>query len=481
MTAKSILTIGFELADDHSRDAAFRSRASLLDWDIVLFQPDILGFVGAFAETYQGKPSLEDTESFQARECCAHWRREIKQAVQAGKTIVVFLPEPSEVFVDTGERSYSGTGRNQKTTRHVELLTNYSAIPATLEPVAASGQTMKLAPKNAEVLGAYWSSYESVSYYSVILEGAKVPELVLTRVGDKPVGAIYRDDASSGTLLLLPNIDFYPDSFLTNSEEGQSWTQPAEQFAHGFVNTIVSLDKALRGTSEKTPEPDWAMDSKYMLSSEKRIRSELLDAERAVESAHKRREELREDLVNAVSLRDLLFEKGKPLEKSVIDALRILGFEAESFKDSDSEFDVVFATQGGRLIGEAEGKDNKAIGVDKLRQLSMNIHEDLQRDTVEAPAKAVLFGNPFRLSTPLDRKAPFTEKCMRAAESTSTALVSTPDLFAVAQYLVENSDPHFAEMSRKALLSTNGRVVFPDPPLNEAPSDEVGSDGDNDV
>jgi hypothetical protein len=48
---------------------------------------------------------------------------------------------------------------------------------------------------------------------------------------------------------------------------------------------------------------------------------------------------------------------------------------------------VVFESEEGRLIGEAEGKDNKAINVDKLRQLSMNIHEDIQREEVTTPAK----------------------------------------------------------------------------------------------
>ena len=92
-------------------------------------------------------------------------------------------------------------------------------------------------------------------------------------------------------------------------------------------------------------------------------------------------------------LRGLLFEKGKPLEEAIIEGLRKLGFTAEPFKDDGSEFDVVFESPEGRLIDEAEGKDNKAVNVDKLRQLQMNIHEDLLRDSVAEPAKPVLFGN----------------------------------------------------------------------------------------
>ncbi len=92
-----------------------------------------------------------------------------------------------------------------------------------------------------------------------------------------------------------------------------------------------------------------------------------------------------------------MFEKGKLLENVIIEALRLLGFKAVPYKDSTSEFDVVFESDQGRLIGEAEGKDTKAVNIDKLRQLAMNVHEDLQREDVSSPAKPVLFGNGFRL------------------------------------------------------------------------------------
>jgi len=151
----------------------------------------------------------------------------------------------------------------------------------------------------------------------------------------------------------------------------------------------------------------------------------------------------------------------------IIEALSLLGFGAAAFKESGSEFDVVFESEEGRLIGEAEGKDNKAVNVDKLRQLSMNIHEDLLREAVTQPAKPVLFGNGFRLQRLSERSDPFTEKCQGAAATSSTALVFTPDLFWPVRYLVSNSDPEYARACRHALLSSTGRVAFPSPPATE--------------
>ena len=472
MSARRILTIGFKLASPDTQHESFWSKTSLLDWDIVLFKPKI-GDLISYGDYFQGKPSLSDSVSFQLKESCEHWRREINQAFETGKTVIVFLPSFEEVYVDTGQRSHSGTGRNRQTTRHVAEYNNYQAIPAPLSPVTATGSSMKLSARTADVLAPYWAEFESVSQYEVILTGSKIPACIVTRTGDKAVGALYRSNSSAGTLLLLPNIDFYPDKFVKKTGGKETWTPAAKQFAGRMVSTVVALDKALRSTAEVTPEPAWAVEPKFTLGTETTLRVQLLDAERKVEEAQKQKEQVVEELLSACAYRGLLFEKGKPLENVIIEALRLLGFTAAPFKESNSEFDVVFESDEGRLIGEAEGKDNKAVNIEKLRQLSMNIHEDLQRESVTAPAKPVLFGNGFRFQPLSERGDPFTEKCHSAAATSSTALVFTPDLFWPVQYLVSNSDAEYAIACRQTLLSSTGRVVFPPPPVAEKPQDET--------
>lgn len=463
MSAKRIITVGLELASGDAQYASFQSKLSLLDWDIILFKPEIGDFL-SYADYYQGKPSLDDSSSFSLKECCEHWRREIKQAFETGKTVLVYLSQLREVFVDTGQRSYSGTGRNRQTTRQVALYTNYQAIPASLSPVTATGASMKLVDKGAEVLASYWSDFESHSRYQVLLTAEKVPACLVTRTGAKAVGALYRSKASAGTLVLLPDIDFYDSNFVKEKGAKQTWTPAAAQFAGKFVSAIVALDKALRSSSEVTPEPAWASDPSFVLGPEAELRVQLLEAEQRVEEAQRQKEETADRLAAAGRHRGLLYEKGKPLESAIIEALRLLGFSAAPYKESDSEFDVVFETAEGRLIGEAEGKDSKAVNIDKLRQLAMNVHEDLQREVVSTPAKPVLFGNGFRLQPIAERPDPFSEKCHSAAATSSTALVHTPDLFLVVQSLLEQPDLDYARDCRKAMIQTTGRVQFPPRP-----------------
>lgn len=469
MSKKKILTVGFELASAQTEYADFGSKPSLLDWDIVLVKPQT-DLVFSYNHLYRGKPRLKGTASFQFTESCEHWRREIKQVVDAGKTVIAFATELQEVYVDTGERSYSGTGRNQKTTVHVEECDNYRSIPAELNPQKSIGSAMKLSARGARVLGPYWEEFKKDSKYHVVLAAADVPDCIVTRTGDRPVGAIYRSKSSPGSLLVLPDIDFYPKRFLREQGGDTEWTGKAEQFAERMVAAIVALDSTLRGQGEITPVPGWASAEEFVLDPERAIGAQLLEAERRLVQAQKQKEELAEQMSAAGELRALLFEKGIRLERAIIAALQLLGFSANALKNAYSEFDVVFESNEGRFIGEAEGKDNRAVNVEKLRQLSMNVQEDLESEDVSSPAKPVLFGNAFRLQPLDERGEPFTEKCEKAALMSSTGLVFTPDLFFVTQYLLSRDDDQYAHECRKALLNHVGRVAFPKPP------DTIGSE-----
>src|SRR5262249_32197944 len=154
---------------------------------------------------------------------------------------------------------------------------------------------------------------------------------------------------------------------------------------------------------------------------------------REVEAIEAQRISLRSELAKAAGLRRLLYEKGKQLEDALVEVLGLLGFEAKPFQEGESEFDAVFISPEGRCLGEAEGKDNHPINIDKLSQLERNIQEDFQRDEVTEHAKGVLFGNAYRLLEPATRAEFFTAKCRSGAKRARVALVRTPDLFPVAR------------------------------------------------
>ncbi|MGY5394945.1 hypothetical protein [Acinetobacter sp. NigerLNRRAM0016] len=476
MAKKKILTIGFSLYGEDTEYCEFGSETSLLDWDIILIQPDISDYLFRGGDYFQGKKSLSDYDSFTLKSKTEHWKREIKTAMDHGKLVVVFLDKLQEVFIATGEKQYSGTGKNRQTTRIVASYTNYDMLPIKLKITNSKGKEIKLAPKKSEVVSTYWTSLGDNSSYQVLVEGAVVPCLQ-TKHGDKTVGFILNASNSNGALIGLPNINFSDDSFF--DEEQEEWSLIGQQFSHNFIKQIVSLEKAVKQEGDLTVEPDWVKVDQFRLKSEEVENNKLLILEEKLRKISTEKEEILEKINQLSKLRNLLFEKGKPLEFAILDALKILGFSVSQYEDADSEFDAVFESEEGRLIGEVEGKDNKAVNIDKLRQLALNIHEDLQREEVLVPAKSVLFGNAYRLVPLIERQNPFTEKCISAASVSSTALIFTPDLFVVARYLHDNKNARFSKQCRKAILNAIGRVNFPEiPSSSEIKIDSIVSDKD---
>jgi hypothetical protein len=342
MSKRKIITVGFELASTDTKHFRFSSVISLLDWDIILFKPDIEHYV-SYLDTYQGKPCLSDDESFRLKEKCDHWRREIKDAFENGKTVIVFLSELTKVSIATGEKKYSGTGRNQRTTRIVTEFDNYKSIPLQFSPISTKGSEMKLAARGSELISSYWKEFSNISSYKVVLTAGNIPSCLLTKNGDKTVGAIYRSKNSAGALILVPDIDFYPDKFITDGE----WTDVAVKFASQFVKAIVSMDKTVKNVGELTPEPIWSQIEKYKIDKESDISGKLLKTEDKLEKILEKKENLLSELKNAGRLRNLLFEKGKPLEYAILEALKIIGFSVSQYDDGQSEFDAIFESKEG--------------------------------------------------------------------------------------------------------------------------------------
>jgi hypothetical protein len=465
--AENIVIIGTSLPHDEVEFLTLHSQNSLLDYDISVFNPDISSFYDYPMDSYLGKPALSDTKSFDLKEKLSHWRQEILGAVRAGKTVFLLLNELQQVYIATGEKSFSGTGRNRQAMRQVAAISNYELIPGGIDIVNSKGTSMKLHSRD-NILAAYWCLLEPVSEFRVFVSGEGVGPLVITRTGNKTVGAYLKYKDAPGTLVLLPYIGFDRADFTRTTRGGnECWTDNAKQVGNQFISAIIGVHNTLKAGSEVTPVPDWVAKEEYVLLKEQQIRNELLTLETNIDIIQKRKEQLQHALSEETELKRLLYEKGKPLEAAILKSLKLVGFEASPYHAGDSEFDVVFESAEGRLIGEAEGKDNKPINIDKLRQLEMNIHEDYSRDEVKEMAKGVLFGNAYRLLPPEDRGDFFTEKCVTAAKRSGTALVRTTDLFDASKYLSSIEDKEFAKTCRKAILDATGVAVFPDIPESE--------------
>ena len=464
MAKKTIFALNVDLPGEEDERIDFRSDRSLLDADIVLASPDF-SYRFYSSETYNGRPLLGEGDSFRAPRAIKHWRSELKLALENGRTVFFFLSKDQEFYVYTGSKEFSGTGRNRVTTNHVRPINTYEMLPVNIGGVTSRrGKKIKIV-RDLGPFAEYWKTFGPNSEYEAYLEGSVGDPLLATATGNKTVGTVL--PVGKGHLVILPPLSLDYEKLSEWDEEvgDEVWTTEGVVLGKRIVSALVAIDRGLQSQSQQTPAPDWTRNDDFRLSSEQVIETQIAEIDDQISALQADRSGLEARLEAEGVLRGLLFEKGKPLEEAIMLALTAFGFEAENYTDSESEFDVVFMSEEGRCIGEAEGKDTRAINIGKLSQLEREIQEDFARDKVEAYAKGVLFGNAYRLDPPDAREDFFTAKCLSGAARSKVALVRTPDLFAPAKYLRENSDPDFAQACRVAIISAEGSIVsFPSPP-----------------
>lgn len=457
---EQMVSIGFQIPGGEIDNINFNEKSSLLDYDIILCSTGIENYIHFGYDTYNGKSSLSDDASFNLKESFNHWKNQIKDAYENGKAVIVYLDELKEFYIATGERTYSGTGRNRQTTRIVSLTNTYNFLPYNINPIGSIGKNMILNSK-FQFLKYYWEVFQNQSTYSVIFEEKNITPLIETKSGKKIVGGIISNKETNGFILFLPTLNFSDKTFIQSRGEKNYWSPKGKEFGHSLVAGIISIYKSFKSESGKTPIPEWVNSDEFLISEEIDIRNIMIEKEKEISNLQEELSQNKEVLNQIVSIKDLLFEQGKSLERAIMKALDYLGFQTSQYKENDSEFDVVFECSEGRFLGEAEGKDNKAINIDKLRQLEMNINEDFSRENIHTIAKGVLFGNPFRLQPIINRNDSFTEKCQIAARRSGIALITTADLFLLCQN-VKQDDEETKKLTRERILNSVGIANFND-------------------
>lgn len=462
VTDRRLLSVGYEIPGFSSSCMTFRSDRSLLDADVVLFYPTLRDF--HFSTYYQGKRRISDGDSSSAVEHCRRWRQEITEFLKSGKTVIVFLSPYEEVYVHLGETRVSGTGRNAQVTYIVQSLNNYSALPFDLGTIVPKGGSEIRTVGDLRGLAAYWVTFGPSSSYKIYAKHPTGTPILTAKSEEAVVGLLIK--SGKGTAVLLPPVEFDEEKFTSRSKKGEEvWNKEGVAFGTQMVNAFLELDRSLRADAEITPAPNWVRGPEYSIASEEAFEQEALAREKDIKRLRVERDSFREKAAQAACLRDLLFEGGKQLEHAVVRALRSMGFSATSYRKDGSEIDAVFSAPEGRFIGEVEGKNDKAVSVEKMDQLERNIREDFARQEHNGYAKGVLFGNAYRLKPINERSEFFTAKCHAAASRGKVALVRTPDLFPIARYLEHNKDDSFAATCRLAILQAEGVVVvFPSVP-----------------
>ncbi len=442
---KKILSFGWEFPGGDIESISFDSDRSLLDADIIIFHPDLSNIL----DLTDNKASITNQLYHKIYQIILRWEYELKVALESGKTIIFFLCALQKI-------------RNNKneTTSNYELLASFS------DYIIPKGGKEVLIANDLKELSSYWDEFGKYSEYCLYIDDEIKNILFKTKTGNKIVGFKDKGDSNAGTIYYLPplNFDSLDLEYYDEDIDDYCWSEDAKKIGKSLIKYLVNIDKSANKSHENTPSPEWIIKQQYSLKNERLVAKEIESTSNEIKLLKQKQVKLQSKLDEETSLRNLLYEKGHPLEEAVLQAIKILGYRAKRFVGSSSEFDVIFYSEQGRHIGEVEGKDRKAIGIDKITQLERHILEDFEKKSVSEYAKGILFGNAFRLKDPDERGEFFNRKCLQGASRAGIALVSTIDLYIAAKDVVEGGGEKYAKLCREAIKQTHGNIVnFPSP------------------
>jgi hypothetical protein len=458
---KQILTVGFEMPGFSDSHVDFNSQKSFMDADILLISPEFINpSWHGWIEFTSGGGCYDISVSESFMQNTKHLLKEVEDFLKSGKSIFIILSEKKDYSLATGV-SHPRKGENLYSTISSS---NYNFLPIKIgDLTSAYGKHVSFSGNS--IFSEFYRIFKKNLEYQLYVENPNGAKTIFTgKDKTKILGAIYQ--RGLGHIITLPYLSYDEDKFIEEKEEKNYWTTEAIKFGEDLTDCLFDIDQKLTLNSEKSIAPSWATKKEFSTTRARTIEKSIQKEKKEIENINSSIKKLNLELLEENVINDLLFEQGKPLEKAVTKALKILGFQAENYDDGVLELDqIIVSPEKQRFIGECEGKDSKDINITKFRQLLESLNADFAREEVQEKAFGILFGNPQRLEEPEKRTLDFTQKCKTGAEREKIALVKTVDLFLVVQYLREHENEKFKKSCRDTIYNGLGKIVeFPQIP-----------------
>jgi len=446
---QEIWTIGFEIPWNKNYVGYYENR-SLSDFDIVIFwNRDV-----DIDKIIEWTPFITDISAKNFKKAIQHRKSEIDTFTRMGKNIYVMLWNKNEFSVELWRL------RKGNVTRYSwELYDNFSFLPESFPIKNWTWKQIIIKDSRFNEYLNFCTWY--LSYLDLQNEILERNSIFVSKDGLKTLWQIY--PYNSWSIIFLPAIDFEKDDFIEDRDDGNQYrNEKGLQIWKKFLSFIAWINKILKDNSTKTPEPGrvtWNSD--FLLSESVKLMDEIKKSKLKLETIYTKIKTLDEELSKSKLILDLLYEKGKPLEYAVRYALQTLWFNAEWYDDGVLELDqVITSPEWFRYIWECEWKDDKAIHIEKIRQLEESINRDFEKDNVNEKAKWIIFWNPQRLRPLEERNEDFSSKLLTAAKGDHIILIKTVDLFFAVKHILNTNDENYKKQCRDAISNCNWWVFF---------------------
>lgn len=413
---------------------------SMFDFDAVIFNLENLtsGFQRSpHSSHFNGQPCLSGAGTSQLISAVNRRAHEILELMSLGRPVICFLSKPQECFIQTGEKQYSGKGKNQVTTNivtpfsPVTKLISMPSMPCWMSE--ARGTEIEL--RGYDAFSSAWSKLKKYSQYETYFKAAPGLHFLFIKGTSKAVGTLVTQ--GEGRLLLLPSLSsgFRNESKPVSREIGST-----------LVELLESLIPSARGQL-----PAWTQ--LYKLPGERELEEQIEKIKSDIDDLHRQRLAAQSSLERHLVLKRLIASQGEALENQVAEGLRELGATVTPGIPGRTDLIVTFENR----IAVIEVKGLKKSAAEKnAAQLEKWVSDYYAQNDV--PAKGILVVNAF-CEKPLQARveSAFPHQMIAFSESRQHCLITASQLLALI--LEGREAPERRPEILRALFDTVG--VFP--------------------
>lgn len=429
------LTIGSFIGFDYD-NADFGSAISFLDYDLVLIDCSIiqLEYKANYARsTYLGLKSIGDSDSPRIVNDLNRRKQEILDLLKLGRTVFVYTPTQQKVYVDTGKREYSGTGKNMKTTRIVDELDILKFLPCSFNTVTAEGSSIE--PLRNPFFNDFWKNHIGEMLYTAYFDGEFGNPLAKIKGTNKVIASYL--PIENGNLVFIPK-------FINEDDD--------EELEARFLNSLIQIATNLKESTGDYSLPSWSQN--YIVPGEEEFKNELLNLEAELDSVKHKISIKKEKLLSLDEYKLLFTGTGRSLEVQVSKVFKELGFMvSEGVPGRD---DLILSYNDKVAVVEIKGV-TKSAAEKHAAQLEKWASEYLASNEI-AP-KGILIVNAFKDTPLIDRtEAAFPAQMLKYCESRDHCLLTGVQLINIYFYFKQH--PETKDAIIESIFNTKGVYTY---------------------
>ena len=416
----------------------FRSSISLLDFDLLLWDPSELFDLynpDWRNPTYNGYTCLSEDDSVHFADDLNRRRTEMLDLLESGRPIVIFIPAPTSIYCYDGNKEYSGTGSNRLTTYKVGLFILNDVIPISkIETVKAEGDLIEF--RGDPDFKIYWDRMKDYHFYSAYFKSNIGKPFLFIKGTEKAVGTYIKTKKSF--VLLLPSINPIRET-----------KKETREISKKFLESLLDLIKQLQLEVGDFSLPSWS--DQYQLPKEKDQINALSGKERELEELTDVISKEKEKLNKLKEYKLLFSGTGRSLELIVKRVFEEIGFTVKEGKPGRD--DLILDYNGKVGIAEIKGL-TKSASEKNAAQLEKWVMEYFTENSVQP--KGFLIVNTYHNLPLKDReKEDFPHQMLQFSENRNHCLITTIQLLGLFLKVKENPDQKDALIDE--LFNTAGK------------------------